>query len=112
MGDDRRARLERLLDVEDGGQLLEVQPDLRDRFVGGLLGLGHDGDDRLALEADALLGEHELLFGLDADEPEDRVAVVRDVGGGQGPDEAGDSLGLGGVDAPDQRVVERDCAPS
>ena len=107
VGHDRRARLERLLDVEDRGQLLEVEADLRDGLVGRLLGLGHDGHDRLALEADAVLGQHELLFGLDADEPEDRVPVVRDVRRGQGPDEPGNALGLGQVDAPDLRVMER-----
>ena len=112
VGDDRGVGLERLLDVEDGGQLLEVEPDLGDGLQGGLLGLGDDGDDRLALEPDTVLGQHELLLRLDADEPEDRVRVVRDVRRGQGPDEAGHPLGLGQVDALDPRVMDAGCAPS
>ena len=112
VGDDRGAGLERLLDVEDGGQLLEVEADLGDGLPGRLLGLGEDRDDRLALEADAVLGEDELLLRLHADEPQDRVRVVRDVRRGQGPDEPGDALGVGQVDAPDPRVVERGCGPS
>ena len=61
----------------------------------------------LALEADAVLGEDELLLRLDADEPEDRVRVVRDVRGGQRADEPGHALRLGQVDALDPGVVER-----
>ncbi len=52
-------------------------------------------------------GEDELLLRLDADEPEDRVHVVRHVRVGEGADEPGHALGLGQVDAPHQRVVGR-----
>ena len=106
VGHDRRPRPERLLDVEDRRQLLEVEPDPGDRLEGRLLGLGEDRDDRLALEPDALLGEDELLLGLHSDKRQDRVAVVRDVGGGEGADKARDALRVGQVDPPDPGVVE------
>ena len=107
VGHDRGAGLECLLDIEDGRQLLQVELDLRHRFQGRCLRLGDDGDDRLALVTDAVLGQHELLLGLHPDEAQDRVAVVRDVAGRQGTDEAGNPLGGGEVDAPDPRVMER-----
>ena len=89
------------------GQLLEVEPDLRDGLVGGFLGLGEDGDDRLALEADALLGEDELLLGLDADEPEDGVRLCGTSAAVRARTKPGHPLGLARVDAPDPRVMER-----
>ena len=105
--DARRVGLERLLDVEDGGQLLEVQPDPLDRLDGGRLALGDDGHDRLAAVAGALGGEHLLLVRLDPDQAEDRVDVLRDVRGGQRADEPGHLLRLGQVDPADARVHER-----
>ena len=103
----RRVGLQRLLDVEDRGQLLEVELDPLDRLVGRLLALGHDRGDRLAAVADALGGEHLLLVRLDPDQAEDRVDVLGDVRGGQRAHEAGDLLGLAEVDPLDARVHER-----
>ena len=79
MGHDGRARLERLLDVEDRRQFLEIEMDLRDGLECCRFGFGHDCDDRLALEADAVLGQNEFLFRLDPDQRQDRVPVVGDV---------------------------------
>ena len=107
---DRGARLEGLLDVEHGRQLLEVQPDLRDGLHCRLLGLGHDRDDRgdrLALVTDAILGQDELLLRLHPDEPEDRIHVVRHVCMRDRADEPRDTLRFRQVDAPDPGVVDR-----
>ena len=92
VGHDRGAGRERLLHVEHGGQLLEVEAHRGGGLDRGRLGLGEDRDDRLAHVADAVDGEDELLLGLDADQAEDRVHVVRHVLVGQRPDEARDPL--------------------
>ena len=106
MGHDRGARREGLLHVEHGGQLLEVEAHRGGRLDRGRLGLGEDRDDRLAHVAHAIDGEDELLLGLDADQAEDRVHVVRHVLVGQRADVALDPLRPGQVDTADPGVVE------
>ena len=103
----RRVGLQRLLDVEHRGQLLEVELDPVDRLQRGLLGLGHDRGDLLAAIAHPLLGQDLLLVRLDPDQAEDRVDVLRDVLRRQRAHEAGHLLGLGEVDPADPRVHER-----
>jgi hypothetical protein len=105
--DDRRPSGQRLLDVEHRGQLLEIEPDERDRLEGRLLRLGDHRRDRLAPIARPLGREHLLLIRLDPDQAEDRVDVLRNVGGGERGHEAGHLLGRGEVDALDPRVHQR-----
>src|SRR5262249_14235093 len=74
---------------------------------GGRLRLGEDRGDRLTAIADSLTDrrQHELLFGLDADQAEDRVDVVRHVVCRDGTDEAGDLLGCREIQRAQPRVV-------
>src|SRR5205823_155135 len=74
----RRIRIAGLADVEQRLALLEVDLDRVDRGGRGLLALGGDGGDRLALVADVVLGE-ERLVGRDAERLEVAVDVARDV---------------------------------
>ena len=86
--DERRAGLQRLLDVEDRRQDLVVDLHRGDGRHGDRLGLGDDRDDLLALEADLVDGKHRFVVRLDLDQAEDGVDVRRDVGVGEDADDA------------------------
>ena len=105
--DDRRAGLQRLLDVEDGGQDLVVDLHLGRGLAGDRVGFGDDGDDLLALEADLALGEHRLVVRLDLDQAKDRVDVRRHVLVGEDADDARHLLRRRGVDMEDAGVIVR-----
>jgi hypothetical protein len=103
--DDRRALLQRLLDVEHRRQVHVVDPHGgRTRERGGL-GLGDDRDDGLTEVAHLVDGEDRLVVRGHADELQRRVQVVRDVGAGDHPHHARHREGGGGVDAGEPGVV-------
>ena len=105
--EDRRARLERLFDVEDRRQLLQVETDLVGGLGGRSFGLREDGGDLFALPEHLVLRQHRFIVGADADQAEDGVDVLGHVIPGQRAHEAGYLLGLGEVDAADDAVVDR-----
>ena len=67
---------ESLIDIEDSRQLLVLDIDEVDRFLGRVLVVGSDGRDALARIADAAIGED----GHVADRP--AVDVAAEVGAG------------------------------
>ena len=73
--DDRRAGLQRLLDVEHRRQRLVVDPHLRHRLERLALAVGDDGDDRLALVAHLVDGERRLVVLAEIDQAEQRVEI-------------------------------------
>ncbi len=74
-----RRRLDRLLDVEDRRQLLVVDPDPPRPLLRRRPRLGEHRADLLAHEQHPVLGQHRLVVRLDADQPQDRVPVARNV---------------------------------
>ena len=76
----RRVGVERLADVEERRPLLVGDLDRLDGGLRGLLRLGRDRGDRLALVADLAVGEQRLVAG-NAEPLEVAVDVLRDVGG-------------------------------
>ena len=105
--DQRRAGLQRLLDVEDGGKLLVVDLDLGDRGARRRLRLGDHGEHRLALKAHLVDRQHRLVIGLDLDQPEDGVDVRRDVGMAENAHDARHLQRRGSIDVPDAGVMMR-----
>ena len=105
--DDRRAGLQRLLDVEHRGQRLVVDADLCEGLEGLALAVGDDGDDRLALVAHLVDRERRLVVLAEIDQAEQRVEIARHVGAADDPAYPGGALGLDGVDAADARVRVR-----
>ena len=77
--DQRRAGLQRLLHVEDGRQHLVVDLDLGGRLLRGALAVGQHRDDRLALPAHLVVGQHLLVLRADLDQDQDGVDIVRHV---------------------------------
>jgi hypothetical protein len=61
LADDGRARLDRLLDIEDVRADIPVDADPRDRRPRLCFGLGDDGGDRLSLVGDLGFGEQRLV---------------------------------------------------
>ena len=98
--DERSVRRERLGDVEDGGQLLVLDLDERERLVRRVRRLRGDGGDALADEAHLVDGED----GQVAHEAPDPVGALR---AGEDGTDAGHALGGGGVDAHDAGVGVR-----
>ena len=87
--DDRRARLHRLLDVEDRRQRLIVDADLRHRLERLALAVGDDRDDRLALVAHLVDRERRLVVLAEIDQAEQGVEIARNVGAANDPAHAG-----------------------
>ena len=77
--DERRAGLQRLVDVEDGGQHLVVDLDLGRGLVCGALAVGQHRNHRLALPAHLVGGQHLLVLRPDLDQDQDGVDIVRHV---------------------------------
>ena len=99
--DDRRAGLQRLLDVEHGGKRLVVDTHLGHGLEGLALAVGDDGDDRLALVADLVDGQRRLVVQAEIDEAEQGVQIARHVGAADDPAHTRRALGLAGIDAAD-----------
>jgi len=68
--DQGRLRLHRLLGIEQGGQLLGLDPHQGRAFQGLVPGFGHDHRDHIPMVADAVVGE-------DAEIPDDLAEAVR-----------------------------------
>ena len=66
--DDRRAGLQRLLDVEDSRQRVIVDPDLGQRLERLPMAVGDDGDDRLALVTRLVDRKRRLVILAEVDE--------------------------------------------
>ena len=105
--DHRRAGLERLLDVEHGGQRLIVDANLGDGLIGLALAVGDDGNDRLALVAHLVDRQRRLVVLAEIDQAEQRIEVAGHIGATNNPAHPGAALGLHGVDAPDPRMRMR-----
>ena len=108
--DDRRAGLQRFLDVEHRGQRLVVDADLCQGLEGLAVAVGDDRHDRLALVAHLVDRERRLVVLAEIDQAEQRVEVARHVGAANDPAHPGRALGLGRVDAADARVRRAGCA--
>ena len=102
VADDRGALVERLLGVHDRRQRLVVDLDEVERVARGVLVLGDDEGDLLALEAHLVGGEHRLDVHRQRRHPRE----VQRLEGGTGDDRLHlrHRLGLGGVDRPDPGV--------
>ena len=98
-------RRHRFLDVEDGGKILVVDDDAAGAFECGLRRLGEHRADLLAHEQHAVLRQHRLVVGPDADQLEDRVPVVGHVLVGEDAHHARHLQRRLDVDALDQRVM-------
>ena len=103
--DERSAGLKRLLHVEDGRQLLVFDLHPGGRLARRRQRLGDHRDDRLALVADLVDGERRLVVGLDLDQAEDRIDVLRHVLVGEDAHDARSLLRLARIDRQDARVV-------
>jgi hypothetical protein len=103
--DDRRAVLQRLLDVEHRRQVHVVDPHGGGARERGGLGLGDDRDDRLAEVAHLVHGQDRLVVRLDLDQLQRRVQVVRDVGPGEDSHHARHRERGGRVDTREPGVV-------
>ncbi len=105
--DYRRARFERLLDVEHGREWIVVDAHERPRRERRRLGLRDDGNHGLALVADLVDGERRLVVLAEVDEAEQRVLVHRHVGAAQHALDAGRARRRCDVDVADPGVVVR-----
>ena len=99
--------VQRLLNVEHGGQVFVFDHDPLGPLGGCLRRLGQHGADLLALEQHAILSQHRLIIGADTDQFQDRVPVVGDVLISEYAHDALDGHGWCGVKFCDQGMVPR-----